>query len=176
MPKNKIAAPQGAGAAGAGPATEQAPHSQEQKPVDLVYGSITRVDALRLDGVWLVEYRICSSRRECRDTIYAAWPKDCLLARDRKVLLRIRGACVQTYAQYSNTGRLKWAVLRVFFEKDGALWKAEWRYDEYDDISKIYYMAREAWNLIEHVGVAAKEALILWLRQRGLEEIIKALI
>jgi len=157
MPIENRTAPQGAGR-GAGPATEQAPtRGQEQKPEDLVlrYGSITR---------------------ECRDTIYRAWPKDCLLARSSgKVVLRIRHGACDVYAQYSNRGRLKWAVLRVYFEKDGALWKAEWRYDDYDDIYYISEMAREAWNILKHAGVAAKEALILWLKQPGGSEIIKAL-
>ena len=125
-----------------------------------------------------MEFRICSSRRECRDTIYRAWPKDCLVARSSgKVVLRIRHGACDVYAQYSNRGRLKWAFLRVFFEKDGALWKAEWRYDEYDDIYYISKMAREAWNTLKHVGVEnAKALILLWLKQHpGGSEIIKAL-
>ncbi len=146
--------------------------------VMLRYGFITRADyALRLESGWLLEFRICSSRRECRDTVYEVWPKSCLLAHGRKVLLRIRDACVDVYAQYSNRGRLKFSVLTLFFEKDG-LWEAKWRYDDYDDISKIYYMAREAWSVInEYVGVEnAKEAVTLWVKQHpGWEEVVKAL-
>lgn len=145
----------------------------------LRHGSVRRADyALRLESGWLVEFRICSSRRECRDTVYEVWPKSCLLAHGRKVLLRIRDSCVEVYAQYSNRGRLKWSVLRLFFEKEHDLWEAKWRYDDYDDISKIYYMAREAWNVInEYVGVEnTRSAVMLWLKQHpAWEEIIKAL-
>jgi len=104
---------------------------------------------------------MCKSRRECRDTIWRTYNvTDVLGYEKRDIIICFKDYGILVRYAYSNSGRLKYSQIKLYYSDDGHVKVITWQYDGWSSAFEALQTAIDALMSLKKLGCKDAEDIV----------------